>query len=102
MRYAVELLYLFGIEAGADLDRAAARIGDPEGRPTAAELAPEVQQLVDAGRLTPEGGGWRTVPLPDPVDVARQALADVVAEPDPDRMTEIAAAALEKLDAGTV
>lgn len=96
MRFATELLYLFAVEPGADLDRAAERIGDPAA--TAAALQPEVLELEDMGRLERLGGGWRSVPQPDPLVVAREALAAVVKEPDGDKMTEIAQAALDRIE----
>lgn len=73
------VLVLVTNEPGADLDRAVERISGPaddEGLPRRDQLESAFRELVDAGRIEPvANGGYRRVPDPDPVDVAREAGA---------------------------
>ena len=73
------VLVLVTNEPGADLDRAVERIAGPatvEGLPARGELEAAFAELHDAGKIERvANGGYRRVPDPDPVDVAREAGA---------------------------
>jgi len=96
VRHDVALEHLFRVEPGATLERALERVAGA----SRSDLQADIESLLRLGRIEQLGDGYRTVPQPDPLDVARAALESVVGEPDPEKMTEIAQTALDDLADG--